>query len=512
MHSAGFFVCELARDRLKYAVMFAVGLALWVLQTPSNLGPMEDISKDLSPLLSIPKEVQLVGVGEATHGSREIFQMKDRIFRFLVEKRGFTVLLMESSLPATIPMDEYVTQGKGKVEDVVKGQGFWTWSTEELRDLLVWMRQYNLDPKHTRKLRVVGVDCQNEMAIFSHLVEAFKEAGLKEYPPLNDPTWKFTYLRKLEEAGPSGRLYSRQPLIDLMSKTIDEAAPKLSRERLAMARQVGNSYAQFWSIIEPEYLREDRDNLMVALKGDSESLSKALQGAMEIKDLSAESRSVIKALMALQGSGKPTFSSKDLRVTAKELESKGGEHALAVSLLQLFAINLELSTLPKIPREPAMAANTRWALKTYLPGQKAMIWAHNSHIGTTYDSGKPLMLGAYLKEDWGSKYFPIGIAFGSGGFNAVGSQGTIESFEVGPPKEGSFDLALSQAGKEVGFLNFDKANEETKRWLSLSHPWRNIGSSYYPTQAERFYEPLKPRELFRGLVFLNKVTPSRLLK
>ncbi|HXY41772.1 MAG TPA: carboxypeptidase regulatory-like domain-containing protein, partial [Vicinamibacteria bacterium] len=47
---------------------------------------------DLEPLRAVVGEARVVGLGEATHGTREFFQLKHRLLEFLVERMGFTVL------------------------------------------------------------------------------------------------------------------------------------------------------------------------------------------------------------------------------------------------------------------------------------------------------------------------------------------------------------------------------------------------------------------------------------
>ena len=41
---------------------------------------------DLQPLKDILKDVRLVGLGEATHGTREFFQFKHRLLEFLAQE------------------------------------------------------------------------------------------------------------------------------------------------------------------------------------------------------------------------------------------------------------------------------------------------------------------------------------------------------------------------------------------------------------------------------------------
>jgi erythromycin esterase len=55
---------------------------------------------DLQPLKSVLDGVRIVGLGEATHGTREFFQLKHRLLEFLVTEMGFSALAMEASASA----------------------------------------------------------------------------------------------------------------------------------------------------------------------------------------------------------------------------------------------------------------------------------------------------------------------------------------------------------------------------------------------------------------------------
>ena len=55
---------------------------------------------DLQPLKSVLKDVRVIGLGEATHGTREFFQFKHRMLEFLVQEMGYTVFAIEASYPA----------------------------------------------------------------------------------------------------------------------------------------------------------------------------------------------------------------------------------------------------------------------------------------------------------------------------------------------------------------------------------------------------------------------------
>jgi erythromycin esterase len=52
---------------------------------------------DLQPLKRILADARVVGLGEATHGTREFFQFKRRMVEFLVREMNFNVFAIEAS-------------------------------------------------------------------------------------------------------------------------------------------------------------------------------------------------------------------------------------------------------------------------------------------------------------------------------------------------------------------------------------------------------------------------------
>jgi erythromycin esterase-like protein len=51
---------------------------------------------DLQPLTDVLQDVRVVGLGEATFGTREFFQLKHSLLEFLVTELGFSVFAMDS--------------------------------------------------------------------------------------------------------------------------------------------------------------------------------------------------------------------------------------------------------------------------------------------------------------------------------------------------------------------------------------------------------------------------------
>ena len=113
---------------------------------------------DLAPLKSIIGNARIVSLGECTHGTREVFQMKHRFLEYLASQCGFTIFSIEANMPEAYRLNDYVLEGKGDPAKLIGGMYFWTWNTEEVLAMVQWMRQFNQSGKG--HLEFTGFDMQ----------------------------------------------------------------------------------------------------------------------------------------------------------------------------------------------------------------------------------------------------------------------------------------------------------------------------------------------------------------
>lgn len=116
---------------------------------------------DMQPLKKLIGSARIVALGEATHGTREFFQLKHRMLEFLVNEMGFTVFGMEATMPEAFDVNEYMLTGKGDPAKGLAGLYGWFWNTKEILEMIKWMRRYNADPLHTKKVKFYGFDNQS---------------------------------------------------------------------------------------------------------------------------------------------------------------------------------------------------------------------------------------------------------------------------------------------------------------------------------------------------------------
>ncbi|MDQ0748314.1 erythromycin esterase [Streptomyces africanus] len=101
---------------------------------------------DLRPVGAAVGDAVVVGMGEATHGSHEFLAIKDRVFRYLVERRGFRTFALETAWSTGVRLDDYVVHGKGDPERIMREDFQYTYAldpTAENLALVEWMRDHN---------------------------------------------------------------------------------------------------------------------------------------------------------------------------------------------------------------------------------------------------------------------------------------------------------------------------------------------------------------------------------
>jgi erythromycin esterase-like protein len=113
---------------------------------------------DMQPLKAAIGNARIASLGEATHGTREFFQLKHRMLEFLATEMGFTIFSIEANMPEAYRLNDYVLNGKGDPAKLLKGMYFWTWDTEEVLDMIGWMREFNKSGKG--RVEFTGFDMQ----------------------------------------------------------------------------------------------------------------------------------------------------------------------------------------------------------------------------------------------------------------------------------------------------------------------------------------------------------------
>jgi len=135
-----------------------------------------------TPLARSLGDARVVGLGEATHGTRECFEHKHRLIRHLVTERGFRTVAFEADAAAATAIDAFVRGGSPFADDPADAGAalaeldMWQWQTESVRALLAWLRAFNDGRAPDEQVRVRGVDLSTPSAPAAPLQAYFERA------------------------------------------------------------------------------------------------------------------------------------------------------------------------------------------------------------------------------------------------------------------------------------------------------------------------------------------------
>ncbi|MFE5262589.1 erythromycin esterase family protein [Streptomyces coelicoflavus] len=107
----------------------------------------------------LPSPPRLLALGEPTHGEDALLDVRNDVFRQLVERHGYRTIAIESDCLRGLVVDDYVTWGTGTLDEVME-RGFshpWGPSAPN-RELVRWMRAYNEDRPAHERIRFAGFD------------------------------------------------------------------------------------------------------------------------------------------------------------------------------------------------------------------------------------------------------------------------------------------------------------------------------------------------------------------
>ncbi|MFB6707780.1 erythromycin esterase family protein [Streptomyces sp. NPDC056333] len=112
----------------------------------------------------LPHRPRLLALGEPTHGEDALLDLRNELFRQLVEQEGYRTIAIESDCLMGLVVDDYVTSGTGTLDEVMEQGISHGWGTSAAnRELVRWMRAYNVRADDdgrpaSERLRFAGFD------------------------------------------------------------------------------------------------------------------------------------------------------------------------------------------------------------------------------------------------------------------------------------------------------------------------------------------------------------------
>ena len=396
--------------------------------------------EDLQPLQEIIGNARIVGLGESVHGAHEFFRARHRLFEFLVEEMGFTAFAMETEFVQAVRINEYVL---GHPEEPDRWEFHW-YDSKELWALVRWMRRYNEDASHPRKLHFYGVDVH---AWYTNPLAAIEAA--------------WTYL---DEVDPGYAAESRQALLPLVEPWQGEGLRRASVE----GRQRVDKYTRLPMEVRTAYTAAIAD--LVARfetrrvdylgRSSEDAYEWAYHHAIVARHLDNEFRAIASAGIPQEGPPLPIL----------------------------------------LVRDRAMADNLLWELEREGPEGRIVLWAHNGHLQKTplvYGDMNMTRLGGFLDSMIGDDYVSVGFTYYQG---ADSGWASYQTDIPNPPRPGSLDEAMARVGLPMFVLDLRSVPRE-----GLAYEWLNQLRGHRISVPE--YIQLNPLQAWDALFYIDRISP-----
>lgn len=128
------------------------------------LAPLATVSAtastaDLEVVSRMLGDATVVALGEDIHCAAEPLEFRNRLFRYLVEKEGFTAIALESGIVEGRVVHDYVRSGDGDIDAVLTQGLSWTFDClPQNRTLIEWLRDYNARAGAERQVNFYAFD------------------------------------------------------------------------------------------------------------------------------------------------------------------------------------------------------------------------------------------------------------------------------------------------------------------------------------------------------------------
>ncbi len=526
---------------------------------------------DMQPLKNIVGNARIVALGEATHGTREFFQLKHRMLEFLATEMGFSIFSIEANMPEAYRLNDFVLNGRGDPASLIKGMYFWTWDTQEVLDMVLWMREFNKSGKG--RLQFTGFDMQTPNVAMGIVNDFLTGAD----PAYADSLHQVMDMARNANPSASGSSFG---VATGMFPVKDAAGKRVRFSGYIKTENVTTGYAGLWWRVDgPSGSSLAFDNMQgrgATGTTDWKRFEIELPVAPEATNInfgtlfSGEGTAWFDAL-TIELNGIPYTNDKLFDLDFESSPPKGfytGGNGYQVQLdFKVFRSGTQSLRMTKLPVtnltavDPATAsstwrgvvdhmessreayqkkgfapANIEWAIQNARVVRQCMQmqakeisrddsmaqniqWILDQNPGAKvvlwahngHVSTNDRAMGASLRRMYGNQMVVFGFAFNQGSFQAIEQSKGLHSFTVPPAPAGSLDATFAAAGIPLFALDL-RAIPKTgpvAEWFNQPHQARSIGAIFSDSTAEQYLINLNATQSFDAMLFVEKTTAAR---
>lgn len=191
--------------------------------------------------LSIPEGKKIIALGEATHGNVEFQQLKLEVFKQMVEHYDVRAFSLEGDYGGCEKVNQYIHGGEGTAQEAVAAIGFEIYRTDDMVELISYMREYNESALEGEDIRFYGFDMQRISYTFQYLMEACTEFKIDT-----------TSLQKFVEGENLNSVYDFSTQIEILTQVKNELENNGASNKIIHYADMLLQYCELESITESD--------------------------------------------------------------------------------------------------------------------------------------------------------------------------------------------------------------------------------------------------------------------
>lgn len=157
--------------KFKKHILLMISLVLFSLTTSGCTSqPQVDVLTSFEQSLSgvsdltdgqIPHYARIVAVGEATYGTKEVWDIRQQMLSTLTKKQDFRLFALEGDFGGAQVVNDYIVHDKGTATDAAYALKNAIYETSEMVDFIQWLHDYNDSVSNKKKIHFYGFDMQH---------------------------------------------------------------------------------------------------------------------------------------------------------------------------------------------------------------------------------------------------------------------------------------------------------------------------------------------------------------
>ncbi len=140
---------------------------------PITIRPDLDSIKNSLPE-NLFQDKSIIALGESTHGTKEFNLFRSQLIKEEILKKNVKIITLETDFCSSILLNNYLLSDK---IDTLKNFShiYGIYQTQEIYDLLLWIKSYNLKQPRNNRVNVLGIDMQDPYTISEKIISNFPQ-------------------------------------------------------------------------------------------------------------------------------------------------------------------------------------------------------------------------------------------------------------------------------------------------------------------------------------------------